>query len=498
MTIDPRTPCLVGVGQVTHRLEHGESPEPLSLWDRVCRTAATDTGTTGVLDAVDSLQIVYCQSWQYDDAPARLAEALAVEPRHSLYSGIGGTMPQQLVSKACESIIDGAYDVALICGAEALATKRALKKAGQKPAWSFRDPEPPPFPFEAPFHPAEIAHEVFQAWLTFALFEIGRRAHLGLTPDDHRRALGELMEPMTSVAAANPYAWFPVERTADELITPTAENRMVGYPYTKYMVAVMDVDMAAALILMSHEKADELGVPAERRVYPRGWSYGTDAIYVAEHRDFWHSPAMERVSSDALRSAGVGVDDIAHFDFYSCFGSSIEYALDALGMSSDDPRGVTVTGGLPFAGGPGSNYMLHSIATMCGALRDDPGSFGMVSGVGMHMTKHAYGVYSTEPGAGPIGLADYDALQAELDAENPPLEIVTTHDGPATIATYSVVHGRDGSPEWGLAVCDVPEGGRCYARIAEPDLLQAMEETEWVGASVQLTTGDGDVNSLRA
>src|SRR5207237_5855907 len=148
----------------------------------------------------------------------------------------------------------------------------------------------------------------------------------------------------------------------------------------------MDVDMAAALVVTSHEKADALGVPAERRVYLRGWCYATDPVYVAEHEPVWASPAMEAASAEALRVAGVGVDDLAHLDLYSCFGSSVNFALDALGLPADDPRGVTVTGGLPFAGGAGSDYMTHSIAALTDVLRADPGSVGLVSGVGMHMT----------------------------------------------------------------------------------------------------------------
>ena len=136
---------------------------------------------------------------------------------------------------------------------------------------------------------------MFQAWLTFAIFEIGRRAPpRHRRPTAYRRELGELLAPFSSVAAKNPYAWFPLERTVDELITPSRDNRLVGYPYTKYMVSVMDVDMAAALVIASHEAADELGVPADQRVYLRGWCYGTDPIYVAEHREMWRSPAMAR------------------------------------------------------------------------------------------------------------------------------------------------------------------------------------------------------------
>ncbi len=466
------------------------------MWEQVAREAAADAGASSdVLDAVDSLQVVYCQSWQYDDPTQRLAVGLGIDPGHTHYSGIGGTVPQELVSAGAESILRGDLDVVLICGAEALATKRLLNKAGEKPTWSHREPERSPFPFEAPFHPAETAHEVFQAWLTFPVFDIGRRAAGGIAPADYRRQIAEVMAPMSEVAVQNPYAWFPVARSVDELRTATADNRIVGYPYTKYEVAVMDVDMAAALVLTSHEKADALGVRADRRVYLRGWSYATDPVYLAEHADFVRSPAMEATSSTALSAAGIGIDDVTHLDLYSCFGSSINYALDALRMGADDPRGVTVTGGLPFAGGPGSNYMLHSIASMTDRLRSDPGTHGLVSGVGMHMTKHTYAVYSGEPGQ--LDQGDDGALQQALDVADPPLAIVDTYEGPATVVTYTVAHGRDGAPDWGLAICDVP-GGRCYARVSDPDLLSHIEAIEWVGAEVQIASGDNNVNFVRA
>ena len=136
--------------------------------------------------------------------------------------------------------------------------------------------------------------------------------------------------------------------------------------------------MAAALVVASHEAADDLGVPIDQRVYLRGWCYGTDPVYVAEHDPTWAIAGDGGRVREALDAAGVGIDDVAHLDLYSCFPSSVGFALDALGLEADDPRGFTVTGGLPFAGGAGSDYMTHSIAAMVDVLRDDPGSLGLV------------------------------------------------------------------------------------------------------------------------
>ena len=494
MPIDPRTPCLIGIGKHTwHPDEVGEqgAPEPLDMWEQVARAAADDSGVGNrVLEGLDALDIVYCQTWQYDDAPARLSERLGAVPKRNQYSGIGGTTPQVLVQDAAARILSGDSDLAMVAGAEALATQRAFKKRDERPTYSFKPDERRPFPWEAPFNDSELAHEIQQAWLTFAVFDNARRAHLGIPLAEYRERLGKMMAPMTTVAAGNPDAWFRIERGVDELIEARPDNRMVGYPYTKYMVSIMDVDMAAAVIIASQERADTLGVPQDQRVYLRGWCYATDPIYVAEHDEMWRSPAMAAASAEALRISDIGVDDVAHLDLYSCFASSVNFARDALGIAENDSRSLTVTGGLPYHGGAGSDYMTHSIATMAERLRADPGSYGMVSGVGMHMTKHVYGVYSTEPGA--VEPPAQAAVQTRLDAA-PRRAIVERYDGEATVAAYSIVHGRDGDPEWGALVCDVSGTERAYARLTDADELREAETNELVGACVRLTPTEIDL-----
>ncbi|HVB91829.1 MAG TPA: hypothetical protein VND70_06990 [Acidimicrobiales bacterium] len=486
MSMDPRSPCLIGVARHTwHPADVPEgAPEPLDMWEEMARAAALDAGVPDALRALQSIDVVYSQSWQYDDPPTRLAERLGAKARRRGYSGIGGSVPQVLVAGVAREVMAGDIDLALVVGAEALATVRRLKKAGEKPQWSHKPAERRPFPMDLEFHPSEISHSVFEAFLTFALFDNARRAHVGRTLDEHSARLGRLLAPLTEVAAGSPHAWFPLARPAAEIVTPTADNRMVAYPYTKLMTAIMDVDMAAGLLLASADKADALGVPEEKRVYLRGWGYAEDPAHVADHAELWRSPAMAAASGAALAGAGIGVDEVSHFDLYSCFASSVNFAQDALGLAEDDSRGVTQTGGLPYHGGPGSNYMTHSIAAMAESLRADPGSYGLVSGVGMHMQKHVYGLWSTSAGSvtpDPLGRVPAS-----------PSLIVDDPEGPAIVATYSVQHGRDGGPETALLVCDLPAGGRCYARLdGGPAALEEAETRELIGRSVILTPREG-------
>jgi len=475
VAVDPRTPCIVGVARRTWR--DRSAPEPLDLWEIVARAAADDAGCPTALAAVDSLQVVYCQSWQYDDACARLAERLGARPGTARYSGLGGSVPLRLVADVAADMAHGAVDLALVVGAEALDTLRHHPD----PAWSHAPAEPPPFPLT--LDRLEAAHGIYQAYLTFALLDTARRAHRGQAVDDYRRELGDLLAPLSAVAAADPdHAWFPVARDAAEIIRPEPANRMVATPYTKLMTAVMDVDMAAAVLVATEARADDLGVPADRRVYLWGTGVDDEPPTMASRPDLWRSPALAAAASRALGS--VGIDEVDHLDLYSCFSASLQFARDALGIVGD--RSLTVTGGLPYHGGPGSNYCTHALVAMAEVLRRDPGSHGLVTGVGMHMTTHAATHWSTAPPP---------AVPSPANGQDVPPDTVPVTagaEGPATVATYSTTYGREG-PEWTALICDLADGSRSYARLAEP----ATPDEDLVGAAVTLEAGARGVSTAR-
>ncbi len=449
MTVDRGAPCIIGVARQTWREE--PAPEPLDQWEAMARSAAADAGVKGALSGLDSIQVVYCQSWEYDDAAGRLATRLGAEPGHRTYSGLGGSIPIRLLSEAASILVDGGAGLALIVGGEALATRRHLPD----PAWSYGPETPSPYPIT--IDRDEARHGIFQAYLTFALLDSARRMHLGTSMPEHQEMLGRLLAPLSEVAAADPqHAWFPIARDAATIAGVTSTNRMVATPYTKYMTAIMDVDMAAAVLVATEERADALGVPADRRVYLRGLGSATEPPTMATRPDLWRSPAMQAAMQSALGPATV--DDVTHLDLYSCFASSLSFARDALGITTD--RQLTVTGGLPYHGGPGSNYTTHALAAMVETLRGDPGSSGLVSGIGMHMTSHAAALLSTTPG--PLS-----QTAAPDPATAPIVPLASAPDGPAEVVAWSTTYGREG-PEWTALIAELPDGSRCYARLEEP------------------------------
>jgi acetyl-CoA C-acetyltransferase len=314
----------------------------------------------------------------------------------------------------------------------------------------------------------------------YPLFENALRArdHRGL--EDHQRRLGALFAPFTKVAADNPYAWFPTERSAEELITVNDRNRMIGYPYSKYLNAIMEVDQSAGVLIASVKKARELGVPPEKWVFLHGCADAADLWNPIDRQNFHSSPAIRMTGQRAFEMAGIGLADIDYIDLYSCFPIAVEVAAEELGLSLDDPRGLTVTGGLPYAGGPGNNYAMHSIAVMMDKLRAKPGSNGLVTANGWYLTKQSIGVYSTRPVEGAWVREDPKMIQKTIDALPHP-EVVEHPEGPATIETYTVVHGREGYL-MGIVVGRDAAGHRFVANTPDDEAtLRGLEAVESVG-----------------
>jgi acetyl-CoA C-acetyltransferase len=302
--------------------------------------------------------------------------------------------------------------------------------------------------------------------------------------------MGELFERFNAVAAKNPLSWFPTERTADEIATVSDDNRYVGFPYTKFLNSVIQVNMGAAVVMASVAKARELGVSDDRMVYLHGCADANEIWNITERVNYESSNAVRTMGEKAFAMSGKSIDDMHFFDIYSCFPSAVQIACDELGLAHDDPRGLTVTGGLPYFGGPGNNYVMHSIATMMDVLRNHPGKFGLLNGNGWLITKHSIGIYSTTPVQGEWQRDDPASYQqAILDEAHPPF--TESPQGQARIETYTVLHGR-GGVERALIIGRLEDGTRFLADTADDEeTLRKMISQDMLGATGSVSSGSG-------
>lgn len=429
--------------------------------------------------------------------PRSVAQRLGLQVRHAIYPQVGGDTPQSMLNEFAARIVDGEIDAALICGAEALRTTAEAQRAGLALDWN----EDPSGACEdrgegsALATATEIRHGIGMPVFTYPLFEHAIRARRGVTVDQHLRSMATLFERFNRIAARNPHAQFGTSRTAAELTTVDAGNRWIGHPYPKRLNAQDRVDQAAAVILTSAATARDLGVDPRRWVYLQGCADVSERGCVLERPDLARSPAMARAAQRALAMAGRDIEEMSVFDLYSCFPCAVELACLEMKIAEDDARDFTLTGGLPFFGGPGNNYSLHAIAEMCARLRLRRDEFGLVMANGGYLSKQSCGIYGARPPAGRWPREAPSEYQPRIDALRGP-EVLEHAVGAARVETYTIAHER-GVPVRGIVIGRLIDGARSGARfiantpVDRADILQGMIDGEPVGAIGEVRSEDG-------
>ena len=496
-----RRAVLVGAGQYRRnpKLDGPFEPwEPAAMMAEAIGRAIADTASLGSTGAPieASATLLACvdpMAWGYVDVCVTVAGLAGITSAPEGFTvPPGGNSPGELLNTLANRIVAGDAEVAILAGSECIYGRRRAIKEELALDWT-------PFEGHRDFlkgqrpltTPLEARHGMTGPIHCYPLFENAWRAKVGRTVDEHQAFLGTFMARNAAVAATNPYAWFPVAYTAAEISTPSTDNRWVCFPYPKRMNAIMEVDLSAAVVVMSNEEADRRGIAPEHQVAFLGGASSVDAWTPAERLDFTSSPAIRASSAAAFAHAGLGVDRVDLFDLYSCFPSAVEMALAELGVATDDPRGVTVTGGLAYAGGPGNSYALHGLAAMTHRLRDagDPATVGLVSSLGMTATKHAYNVLSTDPSTFP----DADGLATKVvlpPSERTGPELVDGVSGGGVIETYTVEHDRNGTPVRTIIVVRFADGRRTVGNgMCTDEEVRTLMTSEGIGRAVNVTGG---------
>lgn len=494
---DDRTPVLIGVGQAAERPTDPDyrALSPADLAGEAARAALADAGASGdlagALDVIAAIRQFEISSpgakapfGASNNFPRSVARRIGADPARAILEITGGQGPQRLIGEFCEAIARGEAEAVLLVGSEAMSTVLTLNAKGETPDWSETvegSMEDRGYGLEGMFTASILKHRITGAIPAYALFENARRARLGLDRPAYARKMGELFAPFTRVAAANPYSASPVEKTAEELVAVSDRNRIVADPFTRMLVARDQVNQAAAVILTSVGRARALGVPEDRFVYLHGQADANE-LTIMERPDLSASPSAISAGRKALELAGKTVDDMAVFDFYSCFPIAVFNMIDGLGIAADDPRGLTLTGGLPYFGGAGNNYSMHAIAEVVPALRARPGAFGFIGANGGMLSKYSVGVYSTAP-------ADWsqpEARRAKIPYDPVPGLEVETATGEATVETYTTTTTRSGPAI--VVIARLADGRRAAANQASEAAFAELDAREPIGRRVRLET----------
>ncbi|MBW2286091.1 MAG: hypothetical protein JRF65_16015, partial [Deltaproteobacteria bacterium] len=461
MTRSKALPVLVGVGQLTNRSKDPQSADaPIHYMVHCAGRAAEDAGVPDILSHVDTMAVIEVMSKDYAYDPKQVAEILGVTPGEFMHTTRGATLPQVLTTRLCDRIAEGRSEIGLICAAEAF-------HSSAKPDWeklTAPDYENSPYPLfgDRRDHATNLEkrYGLYFPSIVYPLIANAFRKSQNLTLEQYIWETALLYEKLSKVARKNAYAWFREGKTASEIATITETNRMVSYPFTKFMNAIMNVDQAAALLITSEQKADALGIPQDKRVYLIGSSEVYDKWYISDRVNYYSAPALELAFKRAFLQAGVSKDDIDFWDLYSCFPVALQIAVKTLALPSSVTP--TIIGGLPYFGGPGNHYSLHAICEMVRRLRESPEKNGVVQSLSWYMNKFAVGIYSgrrpTEVRSSPPASEKHD-----IEKQFPDRTILEKAEGAFFVETYVVSFDREGIPASGVVIAEDEEDRRVFA-----------------------------------
>jgi acetyl-CoA C-acetyltransferase len=498
--VSDNTPVIIGVGQFSHKVSDPDYT-PLSYADlggRALAEAISDSSGSGVAEAINTLAVIRAFEMSRpgreppfgapDNVPAAFASRVGASPERLILSPTGGQTNQQMVGEFAADIAEGRIECAAIVGAEAISTALALASNGEAPDWSEAhggECEDRGFGIEELLEPQLFTHGAIGAIPLYALAENARRAKLGLSLEEYRLKIGELFEPFTKVAASNPHSAAPAERTAQELAEVTERNRIVSEPYTRMTVARDQVNQAAAILIASAGKARELGVPEDKWVHIHAITSATE-LKLLERPELEKNPASIASVEAALQMADTSLDDIEVLDFYSCFAIPVFNQCDHFGLTADDPRGLTLTGGLPFFGGAGNNYSAHAIAEAVERVRAAPGKRALVGANGGWMSKFSTGIYSAEP----ADWSDVSARVKKLDKATNAQAVFAGEFSEAVVETYTIERGKKG--DRAIFIGRTPDGERVAgnADLTDDATRAVFEGGEPFGDRLRVTRDD--------
>lgn len=502
--ISPTTPVIIGAAQFTERLNDANyaALSPVDITAKAAHLALDDAGLDSLRDHIDmimtartfedSTPMLAFPHGRASNFPQAVADRLSLSPKRAVWSVSGGDSPQKMVIEACEAIAEGAHQAVLICGGEAISTAGALIKSGTQVDWSETSDAPVEDRGDGIDYVAmdELQHGLITPPLFHGMIENACRGNHGASVELWREQMADLFAPFSAKAAENPLSCQPgVAYTAQQLAEIDADNRLIAHPYPQRLIARDKVNQSAAVCVVSTALADELGVSEDRRVYLQGYASGRERNLI-ERANVGSAPSAGLALKYAMGYAGVALEDIDAFDFYSCFPVAVSNAIEAIGLSPNDPRGLTVTGGLPYFGGPGNNYSLHAIAEMVHVLRGEA-EIGLVAANGGFLSKYAVGVYSAKPCE--FRVCSSSEVDAAMAAECSPA-FESKPEGAAIIETYTVDYRRDGSAKTAIVMGRLSSNGKRFLAVSAPDdqaTAQQLADEEGLGRHIDVTPGEG-------
>ena len=467
-----KKPVVIGLGITQQKGSYAELDEALFLMEKVAMQAINDCGNSKIKDFIDVIDIPK-GFWRYRDPGKWIAEKNNFSNAKTSVNKIG-VLQQHLINNTCNKIIKGEIRAGLILGGESRAKMIAALKEGieYKEMELSTNPDQYVKAKDDLYGEGEAEALGLMAVGYYAVMESAMRKSKNLNLKEHEDYLGSMYADFSEIASKNQYAASDKSISKDQIMLANSDNKPMAYPYNKYHCTSWNVSQASAILICEEGLADQLNISKQKRIYPMASSETNHMIALIQRPSLISSAGLKLASEKINEVVDKHSINLNLIDLYSCFPVAVQQFENVLNLNTKTSR--TITGAMPFAGGPLNNYMLHATVQALLKLRSESGH-SLITGVSGMMTKQSFCLWSSEYQM-PFYHADVTKKAQQLDK---PIPISNAKHGNGIVIGYTVLY-EGTKPTSGVFYIEDSQGERKVVTSEDKAVITSMREEEWI------------------
>ena len=474
---------VIGISAIQQKGNFENLDEALFLMDQAVKEALSDSGNKLVKDHIDEIRIPK-GFWKYRDPGKWIAKNNDFKNIPTTYVTKIGVLQQNLINEACLKIENGEINASIILGGEA-RYKQLRSVIEKKEYFETKLDENPDFYIKAKedlYGDEELEELGAMAVGYYATMETALRKNDDENIEEHQNNIASMYEEFSKVASNNEDAWLDHPYSKKEILETSKKNKMLAYPYNKLHCTSWNVNQSAALIICSEELANKLEIDNKKRVYPISSSENNHMIAIQQRPKLYESLGMI-YAAKSINKMMEELDIILDaYDLYSCFPAAVKMFSKSLELGSEIPK--TITGSMPYAGGPLNSFVIHSTVKMIQKIRALEARHGLVTGVSGMMTKQSFCVWGKEYQEQFI----FDDVTERAKLDEKPVELSNIAEGEGEIIGYTIIEGSEHASKAVLYLDDEKKHRKVVSSL-DKNFINLLMEEEWVGKKVKFKDG---------
>ena len=451
--------------------------------DKAVKEALSDSGNELVKDYIDEIRIPK-GFWRYRDPGKWIARNNNFKNIPTTYVTKIGVLQQNLINEACQKIETGEINASIILGGEA-RFKQLRAVIEKKEYFETKLDENPDFYIKAKedlYGDEELAELGAMAVGYYATMETAIRKNDGEGIEEHQNNIALMYEEFSKIASENKDGWLNHPYAKEDILETSKKNKMLAYPYNKLHCTSWNVNQSAAIIICSEELANELEIDNKKRVYPISSSENNHMIAIQQRPKLYESLGMTYAANSINKMIERLDIKLDAYDLYSCFPAAIKMFTKSLELDSEIPK--TVTGSMPYAGGPLNSFVIHSTVKMIQKIRALEVKYGLITGVSGMMTKQSFCVWGKEYKEHFI----FDDVTERAKLDESPIELSNISEGKGEIIGYTIIEGSENAAKAVLYLDDEKKHRKVVSSM-DKNFINLLMEEEWVGKILKFKDG---------